>query len=412
MIAEPLPALQPAGRPRPGVVLALMSSAHAIIHAQGALVPMVYVAASAQFGFTAASIGAIIAATDLVGGLSQLTYGTVLARFSRVRVLAAGYLVLGLSLLMAGASQGPRQFVVALAGMRLGGSPQHPLGTALISDYFRPERRGLAISTHTAAANLGAVVVPILGAAMIAVTGWNVVIMLLAIPSLLVGLMLPLLIPEMDAPPTLPQEPRVTAGKWAFAKRRAFITLLAVATIAAGGRGLLVAPFVLLYLGGPLRFPPGLVSLLYTLLLVGSVVGPVVAGYLSDRYGRRDVAILYYILSAAGVLLFVAAGADLGLLTIALVPFGMAVFSESPTLQAILADVTPPDDRGAAFSLYFAITFGVGALWALVIGALIEVWGFGPGFLVIAGSYVVAALVMATMSAESSARLDAGPPER
>ncbi len=375
-----------------------MSFAHAIIHAQVALMPLVYVSVSAQFGLTAASIGAIIAITDLVGGFSQIAYGTLVARVSRVRVLAVGYVVLGISLVLVGLSQGPRQFVIALAGARLGGSPQHPLGTALISDHVTPSRRGLAISAHTAGANLGAVAIPILGAWMIALAGWNVTLALFAIPALVMGLVVPILIREVPvARPA--QSSAAPPRRWSFARRRELATLIAVATIVAGGRGLLIAPFVLLYLGGPLGYAHGVVSVLYTLLLVGSVVGPLLAGYLSDRHGRRKVAILYYLASAGGVLLFFAAGTNLIALIIALVPFGMAVFSESPILQAILADRTEPGERDSAFSLFFAITFGVGALWAVILGGIIHIAGFGAGFTLMAASYLVAALIMSTMPA-------------
>jgi MFS family permease len=77
---------------------------------------------------------------------------------------------------------------------------------------------------------------------------------------------------------------------------------------------------------------------LYSLLLVGAVVGPLLAGWLSDRFGRRRTLVVYYLLSALGVLAFLGAGSNLVLLVPLLLPFGTAVFSESPVLQAFLAD--------------------------------------------------------------------------
>ena len=54
-------------------------------------------------------------------------------------------------------------------------------------------------------------------------------------------------------------------------------------------------------------------------------------------------------------------------------------FVESPQLQALLADVTPRPLRDAAFATYFALAFGVGSLWGIVYGLLIDLGGPGNG---------------------------------
>ena len=146
----------------------------------------------------------------------------------------------------------------------------------------------------------------------------------------------------------------------------------------------------------PARFglDPATVNLLYGLLLVGAVVGPILAGTLSDRFGRRPVLITYYLLSAVGIVAFVAAGANLALLVPLLLPFGTAVFSESPVLQAYLADRATGPLRDVAFSVYFTFAFGIGAFWAFVIGSVVAAFGFGVAFGVMAVSYVAAAALL------------------
>jgi MFS family permease len=380
--------------PRPGLVLALMAAAHAVIHAQGALMPLVYANVSVQFGLTAASIGLIIGFTDVVGGLAQVLYGWLTRMFSRVSLLSAGYTVLGFSLIVAGFAQNAQQFALALCGARLGGSPQHPLGNALISDHVEHTRRGLAISTHSAGANLGAIAVPFLGAWTIATLGWSVALAIMGLPALIMGVVTRVLLRDDRRHSSRRLAARAPVSAFL---RREMVTLIAVATVAAGGRGLLVAPFVLLYMTGPLGIDSGTVTILYTLLLVGSIVGPIVAGFLSDRVDRRAVVILYYLISAISILGFAAAGSDLRVIVIWLIPFGMAVFSESPILQSILADRTEPGEREMAFSVFFAVTFGVGAIWAIVLGVLISQAGFSAGFVTMAASYVVAAVLMISM---------------
>jgi MFS family permease len=170
---------------------------------------------------------------------------------------------------------------------------------------------------------------------------------------------------------------------------------MGAALIAAGGRGLdIVAPFMVLYLRGELGIDAGTTQWLYALLLVGAVVGPLLAGVLSDRFGRRRTLISYYVLSALGILLFLVAGANLWLLAPLLLPFGTAVFSESPVLQAYIADRAVGPIRDVAFSVYFTFAFGIGAFWAFVIGNIVSAWGYPVAFVVMAASYLAAALLL------------------
>ena len=161
------------------------------------------------------------------------------------------------------------------------------------------------------------------------------------------------------------------------------------------GRGLdIVAPFMLLYLRGPLHMSEGTTALLYALLLVGAVVGPLIAGTLSDRFGRRRTLLVYYLLSAVGIVSFLAAGSNLVLLVPLLLPFGTAVFSEGPILQAYLADRALGPTRDVAFSVYFTFAFGIGAFWAFAIGSIAASWGYPAAFIVMAASYLGAAALL------------------
>jgi MFS family permease len=162
---------------------------------------------------------------------------------------------------------------------------------------------------------------------------------------------------------------------------------------------------MLLYLSGPLGFSQGTTAILYALLLVGAIVGPLLAGFLSDRYGRRRILIVYYALCAAGILAFLGAGANLVLLVPLMLPFGTAVFSESPVLQAFLADRAVGPLRDVAFSVYFTTAFGVGAGWAFVIGLIVQHAGYPVAFGVMAASYLGAAFLVSRVRGEPPAEV-------
>jgi MFS family permease len=385
---------------RARLTLALLSIAHAVIHAQSALLPLVYPIVIVEFGLGERDIGTFIAVTTAVGGTMQLAYGFLTRYISRPALLAGGQLIFGTGLLIGGLSQSIGQLLGSISLARIGSSPQHPVGNALLSDLFPPERRGFAISTHIAGGNVGTIAVPFVGGALLLALGWQATLAIFGIPALLMGVVLALVVRERHADyrQRARQSGSVREHLRAVVGRGDLRRILAASLVAAGGRGLdIVAPFMVLYLSGPLGFDDDTVHLLYALLLVGAIVGPLLAGVISDRFGRRPTLVAYYLLSAAGIVAFVAAGANLLLLVPLLLPFGTAVFSESPVLQAYLADRAVGPMRDVAFAVYFTFAFGIGAFWAFVIGSVAGAAGYPAAFGVMAVSYLVAAALLVSI---------------
>ncbi len=387
-----------APRQRPGLTLALLALSHAVIHAQSALMPLIYPIVIVQFALNPRDIGLFIAVTTAVGGSMQLLYGFLTRWVARPVLLGGGQLVFAAGLLASGLTHSVGQLLAAISAARIGSSPQHPVGNAILSDIYPPERRGFAISAHISGGNVGTVLVPFVGLALIGSVGWQATLALFGVPALLTGsLILWRVREDAQAYRERVREAGSVRGQLgSVLGRRDLRLILGASLIAAGGRGLdIVAPFMLLYLRGPLGISEGTTAILYALLLVGAVVGPLLAGWLSDRFGRRRTLVVYYALSAVGVLAFLGAGSNLLLLVPLLLPFGTAVFSESPVLQAFLADRAHGPTRDVAFSVYFTFAFGIGAFWAFVIGNVAASWGYPVAFTVMAASYLGAAVLVA-----------------
>lgn len=380
------------------LTLGLLALSHAVIHAQSALMPLIYPIVIVEFALNPRDIGLFIAVTTAVGGTMQLFYGFLTRWVARPLLLGGGQLVFGAGLLASGLAQSVGQLLAAISAARIGASPQHPVGNALLSDVYPSQRRGFAISAHISGGNVGTILVPFVGLALIGAVGWQATLVLFGVPALLTGSLILWRVREDGAAYRARARGAgtVRGQLGSVVGRRDLRLILGASLIAGGGRGLdIVAPFMLLYLRGPLGISEGTTAVLYALLLVGAVVGPLLAGSLSDRFGRRRTLVVYYVLSAGGVLAFLAAGSNLVLLVPLLLPFGTAVFSESPVLQAFLADRASGPARDVAFSVYFTFAFGIGAIWAFVIGTVAASWGYPVAFTVMAASYLGAALLVA-----------------
>jgi len=385
---------------RPRVSLTLLSAQHALIHAQTALLPLIFLAIIDEFDVGVDQIGYLVAIGSLLSGAIQLGYGALTRVVSRPAILGVGGLVFGGGMAAMAATTSWLPFSVATIVSRLGGSPQHPVGNALLAEQFRPERRSLAISIHIAIGNLGTVAIPVVGGWVIATARWPTAALAVGLPAIVVALAILLLVREGGAD----REAAIAHGTTFQALRslrseRELLWLFAASSVAAAGRGLgLVSTFVPLYLSLVLGLDTGTVAWMYMLLLVGSVPGPIVAGWLAERLGHRPVLIATYVAGAASLALFPLAGSNIPLVLVAIGFMSAFVFEESSLLQGLLAEVTPPRIRDVAFSGYFTLMFGISAAWAAGLGALVGVLGNDAGlpitFGIMAASYLVASLVV------------------
>jgi MFS family permease len=291
-------------------------------------------------------------------------------------------------------------FAVANLASRIGSSPQHPVGNALIAEQFPPHRRGFAISVHIAGGNIGTVVVPLLGAWLIATYGWRWTVVLFGLPAIVIALAFFGLVRESGADRAAARAyGSLRSAIGAVLRDRNLVLVYVSAAMGGGGRGLGVLNiFVPLYLSLVVGLDATTVALMYTVLVVGSVPGPVVAGWLSDIFGRKPLILAAYIGGAAALVVFVLAGSNVPLLWLGILLLGTFNFVESPQLQALLSDLTPEPLRDASFAVYFTLAFGVGSLWVALYGGVIDVLGQTAGlpltFWLMALAFIGAAFIV------------------
>ena len=100
-------------------------------------------------------------------------------------------------------------------------------------------------------------------------------------------------------------------------------------------------------------------ELITSLLLVGAMIGALVAGRLSDRIGRRPTILITAVVFVLGVLLAAFTPAY-PVLLIARLIIGLAVGSSSMVVPLYIGEIAPPRFRGGLVSLnQLAITLGI-----------------------------------------------------
>ncbi len=391
---------------RPMRSLGLLSVAHAVNHAFAVLLPPIFLAIIDEFGVSVQSVAFLAAAGSMASGLVQLSYAELTRHVPRRRLLGLGGLLFGGGFAAMALATNFLTFTIPNIVARIGSSPQHPVGNGLLAEQFPPERRGFAISAHIAGGNVGTVVVAVIGTPLLVLVGWRGVSIVFGVAAIVIALGVLALVLEHGTDRAAAR----AGGSSRDALRRVLADrdlrwVFLTSVLGGGGRGLgVVNLFALIYLTRVIGLDDATSGLMYGALIVFSVPMPLIAGWLSDRFGRKPLIIAAYLGGAIGFGVFIFGGSSLAWLWVGIVIMGLFSFAESPQLQALLADIAPPATRDASYALYFTLAFGVGSLWTAVYGVVIERLGEPTGvpvvFGLMAAAFLAAALVTLPIQTE------------
>jgi len=267
-----------------------------------------------------------------------------------------------------------------LMGLALGGT--YAPGLKLISEICEASWRGRAMGLFIAAGSIG-------HAGSLALTGWVTAHfnwqMAFLITSLIpfLGALIPFIVlrkMEEQKP-----QPRAREFKKELLANKPALLLIAGYSAHAweleGMRAWTPAFLIACYLalGSTKDYALQSGSSFSSLLYIMGVFSTMIAGYLSDRFGRTTIIIFMMLLSifcsfSLGWLI----GNPMGwILAIALL-YGFAVIAESPVFSSGLTEVVSPHYLGTALGFRSLIGFGVGALVPTVFGFILDFTNPGP----------------------------------
>jgi predicted MFS family arabinose efflux permease len=233
-------------------------------------------------------------------------------RSNRVRIIAWSCFLFSLFTTASGVSRNFTQLVLARMGVGVGEAGGAPPSYSVISDYFPPARRGVALALFSAGVPFGQAIGVAFGAKVAAAYGWRTAFFSIGLVGIIGAALAALTIRE---PPRgrwdsdeLPIAATASAPFWATAKMFFTTPTLVLAGLSTGTAAMVVygmTTAIPQMLQRELHMKLGEFATYYSITLVmGMGLGGWVSGYLVDRLAPRN-SMAYALVPALGLLLVI-----------------------------------------------------------------------------------------------------------
>lgn len=328
---------------------------------------------------SAGALGVIEGIADALTGVMKLVGGPLANEPAhRGRTAAGGYLGTALATGAIGLAATVWQAGALRAVAWLSRGVRSPSRDALLTSLARRDSYGKAFGLERAGDNLGAVIGPLLAAALVGVIGIRPTMYLAAVPGLLA--LAAILVAAREAKRRLAAakaSPVPARRRFDFAALRRAGMRRALTPVALFSLGKVATTLLILratgLLTGPDRSITAATSLAVVLYAGYNAVATVVSiggGYLLDRVGPRPVFAAAAAAFAAGYLSFAFAGSTVAAVAVAFVLAGVGIGLAETAQSALVAGMLPDRLRGSGFGVLGAVQAGGSLLASAVAGVL------------------------------------------
>ena len=380
-------------------ILPGLSAGHVVYHWIVQSLVVVLPEIQAAFSLSAVGVGGLVSAREIAAGLVALPGGVATDMVRRYwgRLLVACLLTAALGALVIGVSPVYPLMLAGIAVLAAAHSIWHLAASGSLS-YHYARRRGTALSLHGVGGSIGDVAGPLATGAFLLFLTWREIINIYAAAPLLLGLLAVWAFRNIGhtSEPAAPADgsSRVRATG-ALLKSRALWGLTAVRSFRAMALVALVT-ILPLYLSNDLSMNEWSRGFHIGLLITVGLVAKTGAGYLSDRWGRKQV-LVPGLLWSCGIALGLTAF-DAGImLTVTIALLGLFLYPDQPILTAAIYDTLGREVATSGLGVIAFASFLASAASAVVAGALYESIGFDAAVWYIAALFALAAAVFALL---------------
>ncbi len=294
-------------------------------------------------------------------------------------------------------SLGPSYPVLVALVVLMGASSNlwHPAAIAFLSQRY-PAKKGYALSLHVTGASVADSLAPLLAGSLISWVAWQGAALFGAIPAFAGAILIAFVFLRGDTKDANARQ-GMAFGEYFRGIRQLVADRAVIALCVMSGfrnmtiNGLYV--FLPLYLADVLEFSPIMMGATMTVLQLGAVIGTPIAGVASDRMSRRTIMIAVLTISTAALIAMIFVESNV-LFVASVAAVGFLLFSIRPVIQSWMMDLTPPGVGGSAMSLLFGTQSAFSATAPIIGGLIADKWGLHPVFFMLAGTILIANLLV------------------
>ena len=337
-------------------------------------------------------LGLLGSAYNLPYGIGQLPGGWLADRIGPRRLILVGVCGVAVAGLLVGLSPGFVLIAASLVLLGLAGGGYHPAASPLVSASVAEGSRGRALGLHQIGGTASFFLTPLIAAGLATALGWRGSFITVAIPTMLFGVVLYVILGRRGYRRGTTDEAATAAPTTVTQTRRlvTFTSLGVVLQVLTFSTLSFVPVFAVQDLGAS---EEAAASMLAVYHFAGLFAGPL-GGYLSDRLGRVPVMLAVGLL--AGPVMFLLTQVDFGWgLSLLLLAMGSCQYIGMPISEAYVISHTRPKNRSTILGFYYFASRGGPGIIMPVLGRLSDTFSFRVAFSAVAATILTATLISA-----------------
>ncbi|HEX4885525.1 MAG TPA: MFS transporter [Casimicrobiaceae bacterium] len=344
-----------------------------------------------EFGLSATQLGLISSAFFLSYAILQVPAGILGDRIGRKKVLVRGFILFGVFTAVTGMVKSFWQLIAARIVTGVGEGTYYGPQYGISSEQIPPEHRSLGSAIINSGMAFG-IALGLMASSYMAYTlnmGWRMPFFLMAIPTIVTGLLIWFLIREN------PRPAHAAAGSaggsfWALVRdRNLALTYLMVFCSLFGF--FMILTWLPYYLQNERGIPGKEIGNISSLVAWVSIPGGLLFARISDKLGKRKPLVAALVPIAALSLVSIAWLTDVTHVIVAICVYGFfGKLALDPVLIATVADNAPKASYGTAYGIYNFVGMTSSILAPTIAGMIADATGsLAANFYISAGVLVV-----------------------